>query len=111
MYNQKLYYQYLIILGICVFVIIFYFSGGEFEFSTFGTAFSAVGITLLLDMLVLKTVVWNRFPEIFYIMRITKTPFLGGEWEGILESDHIFPKSGESIPPISANLKIQHKFD
>lgn len=62
-------------------------------------------------MLILKTIVWKISPDFFYKLRITNTPFLGGEWEGALESDYIFPESGESVPPISANLKIQHKFD
>jgi hypothetical protein len=111
MYNEKIYYRYLIILGICVFGIIFYLRGGQFEISILGTVFSAAGITLLLDMVIFKTLIWKLCPDFFYKLSITNIPFLGGEWEGTLESDYIFPDTGESIPPISSSLYIKHKFD
>src|SRR5699024_6229047 len=111
MYNEKLYYRYLILLGIFVFAIIFYLRGGQFEISILGTALSAAGITLLLDMFILKTIVWKLCPDFFYKLNVTNIPFIGGAWEGTLESDYIFPDTGESVPPIPARLEIQHNFD
>lgn len=111
MYNQKLYYRYLIILGIFIFVVIFYLKGGQLKFSILGIAASAAGITLLVDMFVLKTVIWKLCPNLFYKLNVTSTPFLGGVWEGTLESDYSLPDSGNSLPPIPARIEIRHNFD
>ncbi|GLO66101.1 Cap15 family cyclic dinucleotide receptor domain-containing protein [Oceanobacillus kimchii] len=111
MYNEKLYYRYLIILGILIFLIIFYIQGGELEISLFANVFSAAGITLIIDMFLLKFVFWKWCPDLFYKAKITNIPFLGGDWEGVLKSDFIYPDTGEKVPPIHAKMKIEHNFD
>lgn len=111
MYDEKLYHKCLILLGIIVFIIIFYARGGQLGFSIFGTAFSSAGITLLLDILLFKTIIWKLYPKLFYKVGITKIPFLGGEWEGVIESDYVFPDTENKVEPISTKLEIRHKFD
>ena len=91
MYDQKLYYRYLISLGIVIFVFIFYLKGGKFDPSILLTASSAAGITIILDKFIFKTILWKLCPDLFYSCKITNIPFLGGCWEGTLESNYMAP--------------------
>lgn len=110
-YNSNLYYRLLIIIGILVFLLLFYLKGGAINLSLFATIFSAAGITLLIDLILLKLLMWRYVPNWFYICKITKIPFLGGEWEGVYESDFIHPDTNDKVLPDKVKIKIIHNFD
>ncbi|AUD25149.1 hypothetical protein SIL80_24760 [Bacillus cereus group sp. BfR-BA-01119] len=111
MYDQKLYYRYLISLGIIIFVIIFYIKGGKFDPSILLTASSAAGVTIILDKFIVKTILWKLCPDLFYTCKLTNIPFLGGCWEGTLESNYKPPGTDAKLPPIPARIEIRHEFD
>lgn len=110
-YNEKIYYRVLIIIGILIFLVMFYLRGGTLDSSVLGAIFSAAGITLLVDLLIFKIVIWKAVPDWFYKLKIVNAPFLGGEWEGTFESDYISPKTNQKVKPFTATVHITHNFD
>lgn len=110
-YNEKIYYRWLIILGIFIFLVLFNLRGGTIGLAMLGIVFSAAGITLLIDLIVIKILVWKYFPDWFYKLKITNSPFLGGEWKGTLESDHVIPETNQKVPPFEVTIYITHNFD
>ncbi|MDA6141344.1 hypothetical protein OSK03_26545, partial [Escherichia coli] len=101
MYNKQLYSRTLLLIAVAVFVIIWAFKGGDFDFSIIGVAFSAAGATLLIDQILFKKLIWKFAPDLFYKW-LTNIPYLGGCWEGYLYSSYVFPGTGQVGDPIPA---------
>lgn len=110
MYNKQLYSRFWLILGIVIFVIVWFLRGGRFDGSVLASAFSAAGVTLLIDKVVFKMFVWKRYPDLFYRW-LTTTPYLGGCWEGKIYSNYISPETDDKVEPIEAKLEIIHDFE
>lgn len=111
MYDQNKYNRGLIFTGVLVFLIIWFSKGKSIDLSIFPIALTASGVTLLIDKFLVKTVLWKYCPNIFCKIGITKTPYLGGEWTGVLQSDYIDPATNSKVPPKEAKVSIIHKFD
>lgn len=97
-------------MGITIFLLIWLLRGHQFDGSIFSTAFSAAGITLLIDTVVFKLFLWKKCPDLFYKW-LTNVPYLGGCWEGTLYSNYVIPGTEEKVPPIQARLEITHDFE
>lgn len=110
MYNKKLYSRTLLIIAVFVFFIIWSFKGRVFDISIISTALSSAGVTLLIDKIIFKQLIWKLAPNLFYKW-LTTIPFLGGKWEGHLYSNYIYPETGLPGNPIPAKMEIFHEFD
>lgn len=110
MYNKQLYSRFWLIVGIITFVIIWILRGGQFDGNIITAAFSAAGITLLIDTVVFKLFIWKKYPDLFYRW-LTNAPYLGGCWEGTIYSNFVMPGTDEKVEPIRAKLEITHDFE
>ncbi len=110
LYNQKLYNQLLLGIAIIIFFIMWLVRGGHIDASVFTVMLSATGLTLAVDKLLFKMLIWKRYPDLFYRW-LSNIPYLGGCWEGFIYSSYVFPDTGEVGPPIMAKLEITHEFD
>jgi hypothetical protein len=110
MYNSSVYWRIWIILGILIFVGIALFKGPPYNFFLVASAVSAAGISLLFEALLFKKFVWKKFPHLFHPWLCT-IPYLGGKWEGVIQSDYLDKDSGEKVPPIPTVMEIRHEFD
>lgn len=110
MFDYRVYWRIWIIIGILIFVFIILTKGIELNLTLFTSAISAAGISLLIETLLFKQFIWKRSPDIFYPW-LCSIPFIGGRWEGTLQSDFIFPETGIRGGPIPARMDINHEFD
>ncbi|NLP50249.1 hypothetical protein [Bacillus sp. RO1] len=110
MYNKQLYNRILLFIAIGVFLIVWLIRGGQFNPSIVGNIFTAIGITLFIDQIIFKLIIWKLRPDMFYKW-LTNCPYLGGQWEGTLLSNYVFPDTGEKGEPIEAKIEIVHDFD
>lgn len=110
MYNQKLYSRFWLIVGGLISFIIWFSRGHYIDESILTSIISAAGLTLLIDTVLFKLIIWKRFPDLFYRW-LTNIPYLGGCWEGTIYSNYIMPETGEKAEPIRAILEITHEFD
>ncbi|PGY94668.1 hypothetical protein [Bacillus cereus] len=111
MYNQKVYFKALLVLGALIFFIMWILKGKLIDMSIIPIALSASGVTLLFDQFIFKKFLWGICPNLFYKIRVTNSPYLGGNWTGYLHSDYIYPETNKTGDPIKASMKIIHKFD
>lgn len=110
MFNSRIYWRIWIITGILIFIFITLIKGLELNLILITTAISAAGISLLMEALLFKQFIWKRFPNIFYPW-LCSIPFIGGRWDGTVQSDYIFPDTGKKCGPIPAKMNIKHEFD
>lgn len=110
MFNSRVYWRIWITFGILLFVIIATIKGFELSVALIASAISAAGISLLFEALLFKQIIWKKAPNIFYPW-LCSVPFIGGVWEGSIQSDYIFPDTGAKGVPIPAKLEIKHEFD
>ncbi|MVO99857.1 hypothetical protein [Paenibacillus lutrae] len=110
MYNSNVYWRIWITLGIMIFITIVLFKGPPFNFFLVASAISAAGTSLLLEALLFKQFVWRKFPHLFYPWLCT-VPYIGGKWEGVLQSDFIDKETGLKVAPIPTTMEIRHEFD
>jgi hypothetical protein len=109
-YNQQLYNRILLFIAIAVFLIVWLIRGGNIDPSIIANIFTATGITLFIDKIIFKQFIWKLRPDLFYKW-LTNCPYIGGQWEGILHSNYIYPATGEKGEPIPAKIEIIHDFD
>ncbi|MBB6024916.1 hypothetical protein HNR77_006062 [Paenibacillus sp. JGP012] len=110
MYNSSVYWRIWIILGILIFVTIVLFKGPPYNIFIIVSAASAAGISLLIEALLFKRIIWMRFPHLFHPWLCT-VPYIGGKWEGTIQSDYIDQESGKRVEPIRTSMEIRHEFD
>jgi len=110
-YNASLYYRILISIGIVIFSLQIFIKDFSFDLSLLGIISSSAGITLILDLIVIKVLLWKLCPNLFYTLKLINTPFLGGEWEGIMKSDYIDPDTQKRVDEMQVRLQILHSFD
>ncbi|PGK52185.1 hypothetical protein CN918_30805 [Priestia megaterium] len=110
MYNEQLYMKVLMIISVILAFVIWLLKGGSFDASIIGVVFTASGITLFIDKIVFKMFIWKKYPNLFYRW-LSSIPYLGGCWEGEIQSNYIFPETGEIGDPITAKMEITHEFD
>lgn len=110
MFNTRVYWRIWITLGILIFIILGAIKGFELSIGLITVAVSSAGISLLIEALLFKQLIWGKFPHIFYPW-LCSIPYIGGVWEGEMQSDYIFPDTGEIGEAIPAKLEIKHDFD
>lgn len=83
--------------------------GFKFNFALIGSATSAGAISLALEV-IFKKFIWIKCPHLFYPW-LCSIPYIGGKWEGTLQSDYRDPKTGKKVEPINAKMQVAHEFD
>ncbi|MGX5508356.1 Cap15 family cyclic dinucleotide receptor domain-containing protein [Bacillus toyonensis] len=110
MFNSRMYWRIWIIIGILIFIAMTLIKGLELNLVLITTAISSAGISLLIEALLFKQFIWKKTPGIFYPW-LCSIPFLGGKWEGTIQSDYVFPDTMKKGEPIPAKMSIKHEFD
>lgn len=110
MFNSRVYWRIWIIVGILIFMSISLFKGLEMNLLLITTAISAAGMSLLIEALLFKQLIWKKIPNVFYPW-LCSIPYIGGKWEGTIQSDYIFQETGEKGAPIPITMEITHEFD
>lgn len=111
MINPKIYWRVWIVIGIFIFLVISILKGNlEFNIRLIPSIISSASISLLLEAIIFKKWIWKCCPNLFYPW-LCKIPYIGGEWEGELKSDYIYPETNKKGEPILAKMKILHEFD
>lgn len=105
-----MYWRFWLLLVVGIFFLLWAFKGFNFDSSIIVTALSAGGITLFIEKIVFKLLIWKCCPDIFYPW-LSNIPYIGGQWEGEIQSDFIFPDTGKIGEPIPAKIEIRHDFD
>ncbi|MDX6154466.1 hypothetical protein [Marinococcus sp. PL1-022] len=110
MYNKTLHARIFYFIVGLVFIAIWFMRGFEGSISIiFISIFSAGGITITLDHIVLRKIIWKKWPNLLKFL--VPIPYLGGEWKGILKSSYVDPETQEKAGMIEARIKITHDFD
>ncbi|MFX3674774.1 MAG: hypothetical protein ACE3JQ_10040 [Paenisporosarcina sp.] len=110
MFNEKIYWQFWLGLVIGVFFLLWGIKGFNFDSSIIASALSAGGITLFVEKVVFKIFIWKWCPDIFYPW-LSNIPYIGGQWEGEIQSDYIYPGTGKTGDPIPSKIEIRHDFN
>lgn len=105
-----MYWRIWIFLGVLVFVVMVLVKGSPMDLYLIITASSAAGISLLIEGLLFKQIIWKKRPNFFYPWLCT-VPYIGGKWEGFMFSDYVDPVTNKTFDPIPTTMEIRHEFD
>ncbi|MDK9850632.1 Cap15 family cyclic dinucleotide receptor domain-containing protein [Staphylococcus equorum] len=111
MYNEKLYQRIIVVIGVIIFLVFWFFN--DFTSSIFKIItliFSTSGLVILLKKMLFEKYLFKNFPFLFNGW-LTYIPYLEGEWNVEICSEYIDPEINEKIKPINKTANIKHDFN
>ena len=109
MYNKTLHARIFYSIAVLAFIAIWFVRGFELNTGILISIFSAGGMTITIDHLLLRKLIWKKYPN--FVKFLVPIPYLGGEWRGVLKSSYVDPETQKEAGIIESKIKITHEFD